>query len=164
MNLIAGLLKAISDYKYVVVILAIIVFFILLTIWVYRKYVLPKLNPSFVADKEFIKDEEEVYKKATLMYFYADWCPHCKQSKPHVDEIKTKYDATTSGKKINGYSILFDYVNCTDDTNSQTTELMNKYGVEGFPTIKLKYDDKVAEMDAKPDKETIELFLSTMLK
>ena len=41
---------------------------------------------------------------------------------------------------------------------------MDKYNVEGFATIKLKYAGKVADMDAKPDKETIELFLNTMLK
>tara|TARA_E500000331_G_scaffold348891_1_gene391193 strand:+ start:506 stop:1006 length:501 start_codon:yes stop_codon:yes gene_type:complete len=166
MNLIASLLKVISDYKGVIVILGIIVFFILLTIWVYRTHVMPKLNPDFVANKEFKSgDKEETeYKEATLMYFYADWCPHCKAAKPHVDEIKSIYDASTSGKRVNDYGIYFEYVNCSDDKDAAVIEKMDKYKVEGFPTIKLKYDGKIADMDAKPDKETIELFLNTMLK
>ena len=167
MNLIASLLKAITDYKGVVIILGIIVFFILLTIWVYRTHVMPKLNPDFVANKEFESgggESEEKYKEARLMYFYADWCPHCKAAKPHVDEIKSIYNASSSGKRVNDYAIYFEYVDCSDDKNSVVIEKMDKYNVEGFPTIKLKYDGKVADMDAKPDKETIELFLNTMLK
>uniref|UniRef100_A0A6C0BTQ7 Thioredoxin domain-containing protein n=1 Tax=viral metagenome TaxID=1070528 RepID=A0A6C0BTQ7_9ZZZZ len=166
MNLIASLLKAITDYKGVVIILGIIVFFILLTIWVYRNHVVPKLKPSFVENREFEHDgdNEIKHKEATLMYFYADWCPHCKAAKPHVDEIKSIYDTTTSGKRVNDYAITFEYVNCSDDSNTEVTQKMDKYGVEGFPTIKLKYDGKIADMDAKPDKETIELFLNTMLK
>lgn len=167
MNLIASLLKAITEYKGVVIILGIVVFFILLTIWVYRTHVMPKLNPDFVANKEFESgggDSEEKYKEARLMYFYADWCPHCKAAKPHVDEIKSIYDASSSGKRVNDYAIYFEYVDCSDDKNSVVIEKMDKYNVEGFPTIKLKYDGKVADMDAKPDKETIELFLNTMLK
>jgi thiol-disulfide isomerase/thioredoxin len=168
MNLIASLLTALRDYRGVIIILAIIVFFILLTIWVYRTHVMPKLNPDFVANKEFDSGDGSgdgaEYKEATLMYFYADWCPHCKSAKPHVDEIKSIYDATASGKRVNDYGIYFEYVNCSDDSDATVIEKMDTYKVEGFPTIKLKYDGKVADMDAKPDKETIELFLSTMLK
>jgi len=167
MNLIASLLKAITDYKGVVIILGIVVFFILLTIWVYRTHVMPKLNPDFVANKEFESgggESEEKYKEARLMYFYADWCPHCKAAKPHVDEIKSIYDASSSGKRVNDYGIYFEYVDCSDSNDAVVIEKMDKYNVEGFPTIKLKYDGKVADMDAKPDKETIELFLNTMLK
>jgi thiol-disulfide isomerase/thioredoxin len=164
MNLIAQLLKAVTDYKWVVIILGIIVFFILLTLYVYRTHVVPKLNPDFVSDKEFVNKEGEAAKKATLMYFYADWCPHCKAAKPHLEETKSTYDASTSGKMVNGYSIYFDYVNCSDDSNSAVIEKMDKYNVDGFPTVKLLYDGKIATMDAKPDKQTIELFLNTMLK
>ena len=167
MNLIASLLKAITDYKGVVIILGIVVFFILLTIWVYRTHVMPKLNPDFVANKEFESgggESEEKYKEARIMYFYADWCPHCKAAKPHIDEIKSIYDASSSGKRVNDYGIYFEYVDCSDSNDAVVIEKMDKYNVEGFPTIKLKYDGKVADMDAKPDKETIELFLNTMLK
>jgi thiol-disulfide isomerase/thioredoxin len=128
---------------------------------------MPKLNPDFVANKEFESgggDSEEKYKEARLMYFYADWCPHCKAAKPHVDEIKSIYDASSSGKRVNDYAIYFEYVDCSDSNDAVVIEKMDKYNVEGFPTIKLKYDGKVADMDAKPDKETIELFLNTMLK
>jgi hypothetical protein len=41
--------------------------------------------------------------------------------------------------------------------------MMNKYNVEGYPTIKLIKDGQVIEYDAKPSKETLTKFLNTVL-
>jgi hypothetical protein len=40
---------------------------------------------------------------------------------------------------------------------------MNKYKIEGYPTIKLLKGDQVIEYDAKPTKSTMEQFLHTVL-
>ena len=40
---------------------------------------------------------------------------------------------------------------------------MNKYKIEGFPTIKLLKDGQVIEFDAKPTKENLTQFLNTAL-
>ena len=42
-------------------------------------------------------------------------------------------------------------------------KMMNKYNVEGYPTIKLLKDGQVIEYDAKPSKETLTQFLNTVL-
>ena len=96
-------------------------------------------------------------KVSEIMFFYADWCPHCKTAKPIWNDIKSEYE----NKTINGYKVIFTEVNCTED-NAEIEDLMNKYNVEGFPTIKLLKDGQVIEYDAKPSKETLTQFLNTV--
>ena len=40
---------------------------------------------------------------------------------------------------------------------------MNKYKIEGFPTIKLLKNGQIIEYDAKPSKTTLVEFLNTAL-
>lgn len=97
-------------------------------------------------------------KQAELMLFYVDWCPHCKTAKPEWEEIKAKYD----GKTINGHNVIFTEVNCTEET-PEIEEMMNKYKIEGYPTIKLLKDGQIVEFDAKPTKDTLDKFLNSVL-
>ena len=57
--------------------------------------------------------------KGKIILFYADWCGHCQQFKPLWEKIKRKM-----GKKV-----TFEEV---DDENVFE---INKYGVQGYPTI-----------------------------
>ena len=84
------------------------------------------------------------------MLFYVDWCPHCKTAKPEWESLKSEYD----GKSINGYTINFMEYNCTTESD-EVSQLMDKYNIEGYPTIKLLKDGTVIEYDAKPTKDTI---------
>jgi thiol-disulfide isomerase/thioredoxin len=95
---------------------------------------------------------------AEMMLFYVDWCPHCKTAKPAWEEVKADYE----NKTINGYRVIFTEINCTNES-PEIEQLMNKYNIEGFPTIKLVKDGQVIEYDAKPTKATMEQFLNTVL-
>lgn len=97
-------------------------------------------------------------KTAELMMFYVDWCPHCKTAKPEWNSLKEEYE----GKQINGYNLLFTEYNCTNETE-EIEKLMDKYKIEGYPTIKLLKDNQVVEYDAKPTKATMLQFLNTVL-
>ena len=97
-------------------------------------------------------------KDAEIMFFYVDWCPHCKTAKPAWNDVKSEYE----NKTINGYKVIFTEINCTEET-AEVESLMNKYNIEGFPTIKLLKDGQVVEYDAKPTKETLTQFLNTVL-
>ena len=150
----------IKRYKTQITIFIVIIIFVIASIFAYKWFIQPTVENL----NEDLSNDSKRTGESQLYFFHADWCPHCKAAKPHVDEIKSIYDASSSGKRVNDYAIYFEYVDCSDDKNAVVIEKMDKYNVEGFPTIKLKYDGKVADMDAKPDKETIELFLNTMLK
>jgi thiol-disulfide isomerase/thioredoxin len=111
----------------------------------------------FQANREG-SDNEDSLKTANLMLFYVDWCPHCKTAKPEWDSLKEQYE----GQMINGYTLMFSEYNCTNES-PEVDELMNKYKIEGYPTIKLVKDKQVVEYDAKPTKSTLLEFLNTVL-
>ncbi len=133
-------------------------FFLIVALLYYRYYVSPTLNPSYKANREVLDKDSSSGKTAELLFFYTDWCPHCKTAKPVWQEMKTEYQST----RINGYKVVFTDVNCTNDS-AEIDELMDKYKVEGYPTIKLLKDGQIIEYDAKPTKETLTQFLTTVL-
>jgi len=95
---------------------------------------------------------------AELIFFFADWCPHCKKAKPHWEEVKQSY----SGKVMNGYTLTFTEVDCSKETD-EMKQITTEYEIEGYPTIKLIKDGQVIEYDAKPDKDTLEKFINTVI-
>lgn len=124
--------------------------------YVYVTYIANKTTYNANREQEgFTSDSNKV---ATMMLFYVDWCPHCKTAKPEWENLKSEYE----GKQINGYTLEFIEHNCTTES-AETEELMNKYKIEGYPTIKLIKDNEVVEYDAKPTKATMEQFLHTVL-
>ena len=96
--------------------------------------------------------------EAELLFFYADWCPHCKTAKPIWNDLKSEYQ----NKTINGYHVIFTEINCSEES-AEVEKLMNQYNVEGYPTIKLLKDGQIIEYDAKPSKATLTQFLNTVL-
>ena len=119
--------------------------------YVYNTYVMPRLEPSFVQNNEFVKDSD---KEAELMLFYVDWCPHCKTAKPIWNNMKEKFN----GKMVNNTKLFFKEVNCEKEE-----ELADKYKIDGFPTIKLVKDNEIVEFDAKPSEETLTQFINSTL-
>ena len=124
--------------------------------YIYSNFVSSKTQ--YNADRDNIDTTQLSNKSANLMLFYVDWCPHCKTAKPEWDNLKSEYE----GKNINGYTLVFTEHNCTTES-PETEELMNKYKIEGYPTVKLLKDNQIVEYDAKPTKSTMEQFLHTVL-
>ena len=102
----------------------------------YIYYQFTNNKTSFNANREHVSDDNST-KVAEMMLFYVDWCPHCKTAKPEWEELKTEYE----GKQINGYNLKFTEYNCTAET-AENDALMNKYKIEGYPTIKLLKDSQ----------------------
>lgn len=135
------------------IIIGCIVLFGLVAIFYYIYYVSPtKYKPN----SEQVGSTQN--NQAELLFFYADWCPHCKAAKPIWNDLKSEYE----NKTINGYTVVFTEIDCSEET-AEVEKLMNQYNVEGYPTIKLVKDGQVIEYDAKPSKETLTKFLNTVL-
>ena len=139
-----------------------VIVFIIVAIMVYIYYV-SRSKPKYYANNEQMpvgssSDSVAGRNTAELLFFYADWCPHCKAAKPIWNDLKAGYE----NKTVNGYQIVFTEVDCSEET-AEVEKLMNQYSVEGYPTIKLVKDGKVIEYDAKPSKETLIKFLETVL-
>jgi thiol-disulfide isomerase/thioredoxin len=130
--------------------------------YIYNTY-MPSSSSSTVykANLEHMSTDEKnsmANKQAEIMLFYADWCPHCKAAKPEWESFKNEYE----GKKVNGYTLVFTDYNCTTES-PETDAAVEKFGVEGFPTIKLIKDNQVIEYDAKPTKPIMVQFVNTVL-
>tara|TARA_X000001036_G_scaffold440135_2_gene494829 strand:+ start:8256 stop:8738 length:483 start_codon:yes stop_codon:yes gene_type:complete len=89
-----------------------------------------------------------------VMYFYTNWCPHCKNAKAEWEQFKTIYQ----GKTIKNMKINCLDINCDEDESTA-----DKYKVEAYPTIKLVKDGTVYEYDAKPNVDTLGQFLNSVL-
>jgi len=122
---------------------------IIIAYFIYKNYLLDKIKPNYVENKEFINKNVD---SVELYFFYTDWCPHCKSAKPIWEDLK---NTTTM---INNVKINYIDVNCEKEK-----ELAEKFSIEGYPTIKLVKDNQVIEYDAKPEKETLILFLNKFL-
>ena len=122
---------------------------IIIAYFIYKNFLLDKIKPNYVENKEFINKNVD---SVELYFFYTDWCPHCKSAKPIWEDLK---NTTTM---VNNVKINYIDVNCEKEK-----ELAEKFSIEGYPTIKLVKDNQVIEYDAKPEKETLILFLNKFL-
>lgn len=142
------------NWKMYLAIIVIVFILIFIAYYYYKQY--NSSVTSYNANRE--NGHTESNKQAEMILFYVDWCPHCKTAKPEWENIKTEYE----GKNVNGYTMIFTEYNCTNET-PEIEELINKYKIEGYPTIKLIKDNQVIEYDAKPTKSTMETFINTVV-
>jgi len=140
------------------IIIAVVILFSVLAGFYYYYYVAPQSSAKYKPNSEHLNENPNEGKSAELLFFYAEWCPHCKTAKPIWNDIRAQYE----NKTINGYRVVFTEVNCSEET-PEVDKLMNQYSVEGYPTIKLLKDGQIIEYDAKPSKDTLTQFLNTVL-
>jgi len=142
-----------------IVAIAASVLFGVIALFYYFYYVAPSMKASYKPNSEQIPiGAGQPSSSAELLFFFADWCPHCKAAKPIWNDLKSEYE----NKTINGYNVIFTEIDCSNET-AEVDKMMNKYNIEGYPTIKLLKDGQVIEYDAKPSKATLVQFLNTVL-
>ena len=130
-----------------------LVIFIIISIVFYNKYVKPKLNKTYVDNREFLpKDDSD--KSATLYFFYTNWCPLSKKAEPEWNAFKEN----TNGS-LDDIFIIFREIDCDKDP-----ETADGFNINGYPTIKLVYKNVTYEYDAKPDRITLHKFLTDVFK
>lgn len=152
-------MSGIFSNKRFLVILLVATVFIVAAIYTYRNVIKPRMDNAFIPNNEFkeMSDSPSSDANADLYYFFTEWCPHCKKAKPIMNKLKEQL--SQNNNKINDVKINMIEVDCDKDT--ATAE---KFGVEGYPTIKLLHQNKVIEYDAKPDLDVLHQFLSTSLQ
>jgi thiol-disulfide isomerase/thioredoxin len=141
----------IGIFVLIVVIIAIIFYYAYM-------YLTKKFNVGYKANSEHIPVDGVSNNECELLLFTANWCPHCRAAKPIWKEVEQEY----KGKTVNGYTVLFTEVDCTNES-PDVTKMMDRYKIEGFPTIKLIKNGQVIEFDAKVTKANLEQFINTAI-
>jgi thiol-disulfide isomerase/thioredoxin len=160
MNDVKDKILSIGSSKKFFLALFLILLFIAIGMYVYKNHIKKKISKNYVDNKEFVDKESKENKEnkenkhADLYFFYTDWCPHCKTDMPIWNKFKNKVGSNS----VNGVKINFINVDCGKDPGTAA-----KYEVEAYPTIKLVYDGKVIEYDAKTEIETLNEFLNSSL-
>lgn len=136
-------LKSVVSDKKIVAILVVSFIFLAATFYVYIYYIKPRLNPTFIENREFIDKKDENPNKAQLYFFYANWCPHSKKALPVLKEFEkenTQYE-----------NVLIDYFFVNEEDNvEELASFEEKYNkkIDGFPTVLLIYKKQVIEFDS----------------
>jgi thiol-disulfide isomerase/thioredoxin len=135
-----------------------IVIFIILAIFVgaayyaYNKWKAPKADKLYAEIHQPTGDLD-----MTVYFFFADWCPHCKKAKPEWAKFVNNHD----GKTINGLKLKCIDVDCTNSDLPETTQMISKFGIETYPTIKMSKNNQLYEFDAKITEKNLEEFVKT---
>lgn len=86
--------------------------------------------------------------KTTIYLFKADWCGHCQGFKPTWEEIS---------KELKG---KYEFVTYDADKDK---EILEKWNIQGFPTIIKKTGDKAEEYIGERDKQGVIEFIKAPL-
>ena len=144
-----------SNISSIILFILFIIIFSIISNYIYVNYIKKSLSNK-VLNKEIIYSKNgNTNDKIDIYFFYTEWCPYCKKAKPEWDKfcsvMKNKYSESN-------YTIDYFEIDC--DKN-QT--LANKFNVEGYPTIKIDYNNKIYMYDAKPDSENLLNFVESIL-
>lgn len=117
-------------------------------------------------DIDDIPNSTAVKKEMVIYFFFADWCPHCTKAKKPWNEFYSTYH----NKAVNNCKIICKPQDCSDlgpennNKNAEAKRLVNKFDVQGYPTIKVQKDGVLIDFDAKITKNSLTQFLETTTK
>ena len=126
-------------------ILTIILILILISLFAYidsRQFMLEGFTDILNNQKSTKSNNDSQCK---IIFFYAEWCGHCKKMKPEWDEFK----------RANPQS-------CEEfESEEITEELRKKYNIRGYPTIVKRQGNKVIPYEGERTKEGLAKFLNS---
>jgi thiol-disulfide isomerase/thioredoxin len=116
--------------------------------------------PTVVVSKEGFELETPNLKaeddEIVVGLFWADWCPHCVSFKPVFEKVAE--DLANTKTKQSGKKLRFEKVDCV-----ALAPLAKKYGVQGYPTIKIiQNDGSMDEYEGSREENEFAKYLMTL--
>lgn len=157
-NFVQVFTEKMRPHRRTLLIIALVILFAVASYFLYYRVMQPQMTKTEKGYDDIANRDKNLNSTAEILFFNAAWCPHCIKSKPEWEKFTKEYN----GKRINGYKIVCKNVDCTDDENEQSNALMQKYKIEGYPTVIAVIDDKVVEYQAKVTFENLEKFANEL--
>lgn len=111
-----------------------------------------KETRKYIENNEFKNKRKGT--KSNLLFFYADWCDHCQNSKPVWENIQKDAD-------FQRFNLDFVGIDGEDEKNS---EMLKKYNIKEYPTLILEHENKKFIFDANLETETLTKFLTSVYR
>lgn len=106
-------------------------------------------NNDFIENNEYKEYKKE--KNATILLFYAQWCPHSKKTLEKMKLIEKIY-------MDKNYKLVFNEIDC-----EEYPDMADSYNIEEYPTIILLYNSEKYIYDAELDEKTFDKFIDTII-
>ena len=100
--------------------------------------------PAFLAETasgEKVSLADKGGKNATMLVFFATWCPHCQKEAPVVSDLESQYkdlrvvmvgiDGEDDARKVQGFADEYEI----ESPAVYAPEVGEPYGVSGYPTV-----------------------------
>jgi len=174
-NVLTVISEALKPYANIIIVVFIFFIFVALGFYGYNKYYIPYAERQVLADTANANGRKKI---ANIYFFFVDWCPHCKTAKPEWNTFKLRHNNTEKG----GYMIKCYDINCTEDNGTidvteipdeatglvQTTptkiaDMIRKYNIDAYPTIKMIKDSVTIDYDAKITEDHLDKFIESAL-
>lgn len=146
-------------YQFKLMIIVAVIIFVYLGYFLYKRLIKPELKAQETGEDDIANRDKATSKECEIMIWKANWCPHCRNVAPEWNKFRAEYD----NRRVGDYTILCKEIDCTDEDNEMSNKMIEKYSVEGFPTVKIIMDGKVIEYDAKITKENLETFVNNVV-
>lgn len=88
-----------------------------------------------------------------VIFFYADWCPHCVRAKPEWNKVQEMDGQNVNGKKVNVRA-------CNSEGSNVEKEVASDNNIEGYPTIKLIKNNEVVDYNGERTADAIKNFIN----
>ena len=141
--------RYINKYSKIILIVLMVILFSYIGFQGYKKYYKDKSDLKEFSD---VANTNTRKKTAEVLFFFAEWCPHCRKAKPEWEQFKEEYN----GKDVNNCTISCQTIDCTNEKDPKTETLIAKYKIESYPTIIMILDDNRIDYDAKVTKSGLE--------
>jgi len=152
-----------------------IILFLGIARYAYEYFVSNKLENKNKANIANSPDRKPII---AVYFFHVDWCPHCIKAKPEWNSFKQQYQ----DKSIGTYTVKTYDIDCTEDNGEEVlifndpldgeiaikptpmkiSELIKKYKIESYPTIKLTKDANIIDFDAKVTSNNLSKFVNSV--
>jgi thioredoxin-like negative regulator of GroEL len=146
----------IRPYKRFILYTFLIAVFSVATYFAYVSIIQPRLSfyENFGAD---VANDNNRQDQATIMGFFADWCPHCTKAKP---EWATFTSPMANGAVPYGkYLLQAVQVDCTDGNDPR----IQKYSVNGYPTVIIIKDGQTIRFEGPVKADNLKSFVTDTL-
>ena len=171
MNILTYIYEKTKPFHFRILLSCLIIMFSLVAYYAYSNYF---SNKQSMKPFDNVANSLETSNSVQIYFFHAKWCPHCLNAYPEW----TKFASSTNGQKINGYLVECVEVDCTGDngeistdndtlgisaTPAETAELIQKFNIDSYPTIKMMRNNETIEFEAKITESSLHKFVNTVL-